>query len=114
MKENVGPLRQRIAKNLKHLLAEADQSPVEVADAAKVDRKTINNLVNARFDPRMTQVEKVAKAFGIHAWQLLATDLASTELDSKDVLRLLDLYARASPEGRAAIIQVASAVPKSA
>ena len=108
MIETVGPLRRRIAKNLRHLLASRAEASPDIAKAAGVDPKTLNNLVNARFDPRITQVEKVANTFGLQAWQLLATDFSSGVIDAREVVRLLEMYGRASPEGRSAIMQVAT------
>ena len=82
-------------------------SAPQVAEMAKVDRKTVNNLVNSRFDPRMTLVEKVANVFGLTTWQLLAHDFEANRPDSKQVLALLEHYATAKEDGRRAILQVA-------
>jgi hypothetical protein len=103
-------LRQRIARNLKFVLQGRDQSQRAAAAAGKLNSKTFNNLAEARFDPRLTQVEKAAAAVGLEAWQLIACDFESMPADPKEVLKLLDLFAKASPQGRAAIMQVAKAV----
>lgn len=82
-------------------------SAPQVAELAKVDRKTINNLVNSRFDPRMTLVEKVANVFGLTTWQLLAYDFEAKRPDNRAVLTLLERYTEAGEDGRRAILQVA-------
>ena len=37
---------------------------------AGVDRKTVNNWINQRYDPQLTEVEAVANVFGLTAWQM--------------------------------------------
>lgn len=110
VKELPGPLRQRMARNLKYVLKGRDQSQRSAALAAKMNDKTFNNLAEARFDPRLTQIEKAAAAVGLDAWQLLAFDFAAMPAEPKQIMRLVELYARASPQGRDAIMQVAAAI----
>jgi hypothetical protein len=110
LKEVAEPLRQRLGRNIKFILSGRDQSQRAAAAAGKMNDKTFNNLAEARFDPRLTQVEKAAAALGLEAWQLLACDLAALPADPREVIRLLELFAKASPQGRAAIMQVAAAV----
>jgi transcriptional regulator with XRE-family HTH domain len=57
--------RQILARNLKALLNKTGLSASEVAKKAGVDRKTINNQLNARYDPRPEQVDAVASVFGL-------------------------------------------------
>lgn len=85
-------------------------SPVVLADHAGVDRKTINNLLNARFDPRLSLVEKVANVFGMTTWQLLAIDMEVRPPEKAQVVDLLEHFAKAEDGGRAAIMQVAEIV----
>lgn len=105
-KERVPP-RVRLASNLKVLIEMQGLTSTQIANAAKVDRKTVNNLLNERFDPRLTLVEKVANVFGLTTWQMLATDLELKPPDSKLVLQLLEHYSNSEDEGRKAIMQVA-------
>ena len=63
------PPRTRLAANLKVALERSQMSAPELAELAKVDRKTVNNLLNARFDPRLSLVEKIANALGLTTWQ---------------------------------------------
>lgn len=101
------PLRQRLAKNLRALAAPDQLSGHQIAGKAKLDPKTVNNMLRASHDPRLTHVEKVAAVFGMEAWQLLAFDLADRPADSSKVVALLEHYTSAKDEGRAAIMQVA-------
>ena len=79
----------------------------EIGKKAKVDPKTVNNLLRAAFDPRLSVVEKVASAFNMTAWQLLAYDLEERPPDSKQVVVLLERFSSAPDDGRQAIMQVA-------
>jgi transcriptional regulator with XRE-family HTH domain len=99
--------RTRLAKNLAVLIETQGLSAPQVAEAAKVDRKSINNLLNSRFDPRLTLIEKVANVFGLTTWQLLAHDFELNRPDNRQVLTLLEHYSTAKDEGRRAIMQVA-------
>lgn len=101
------PPRQRLAKNIRALMHMQGLGTGLIADRAKVDPKTVNNMVNARFDPRLSQVEKIANVFGLTAWQLLAADLEGKAPDSAAALRLLEHYSNAQDDGRKAIMQVA-------
>ena len=101
------PPRQRLARNLKVLAAKAGLSGAEIGKKAKVDQKTISNMMRAAFDPRLSVVEKVANVFGMTTWQILAYDVEAHPPDSSQVLRLLERYTNAEDDGRKAIMQVA-------
>lgn len=101
------PLRQKLARNLKALAKRQGMSGHQIAEKAKLDPKTVNNMLRASHDPRLTHVEKVASVFGMAAWQLLAMDLEIRNADSVQVVRLLERYTEAPDDGRKAILQVA-------
>lgn len=107
------PLRHRLANNIKHLLARGGRSGNKVAAASGIDGKSITNLVDTTFDPRLTTMAKAAKGLGVPLWELLAIDLTGDPASDEDVLRLLELFAQAKPEGREAIMKVALAMPSS-
>lgn len=100
--------RDTLAINLRELLAAHEMSGPELARRAKVDIKTVNNMVNGRYDPRPEKVDQVAEVFGMLGWQLLVSDLPMSLL-RKDG-RLADLirnYGSASDDGRESITRVA-------
>ncbi len=105
-KQAVNP-RTRLAQNLRALIDMQELSAPRVAELAKVDRKSVNNLLHGRFDPRLSLVEKVANVFGMTTWQILATDFQVKKIDSAQVVRLIDHYSKAPDAGRTAIMQVA-------
>lgn len=99
--------RERLAKNLKALMGMQQLSAYQLAETAKVDPKTIYNLLKESFDPRLSIVEKIANVFGLTSWQILAADFDMKPPDSKQVLALLEAYSAAKEDGRRAIMQVA-------
>lgn len=101
------PPRQRLARNLRALMKVQGLGTGFVAERAKIDPKSLNNMINARFDPRLSQVEKVASVFGFTAWQILAYDFEGKPPDSVQTVRLLEHYTKAQDDGRKAIMQVA-------
>lgn len=103
-------LKNRLARNLQYLVKEAGESQRAFADKAKMDSKAFNNLVAGRFDCRLTQLQRAAAAFGLQPWQLLAVEFESSPAEWRQIVRLLDQFSKARPEGRAAILQVAAAV----
>jgi transcriptional regulator with XRE-family HTH domain len=99
--------RQRLARNLKALIDFQEVTVYGVAEDAKVDPKTVYNMLKGSFDPRLSIVEKLANVFGLTTWQLLAVDLESRPPEWKQALTLLELYSQAQEGGRKAIMQVA-------
>lgn len=99
--------RVRLAQNLRKLIEARGMTVYQVAEIAKVEPKTIYNLLKATFDARMSSVEKVADVFGLSAWQLIAVDLDGSVPSERDVLALLERFTRADESGRRTILQVA-------
>ena len=112
-KEHIDP-RQTLAINLKGLLAFHEMTAPELASRAGIDRKTVNNQLNGRFDPRLQQVNAVAKVFRITVWQLLSPQLDPSRIDSslKDIMEIYEHYRNSDALGREAILRVAQATAK--
>jgi transcriptional regulator with XRE-family HTH domain len=102
----------RYAENLKILLALHEKTVAEVAAAAKLTPKQIYNLMNVSHDPRIKGLEKVANAFGLTTWQMLATDLTDKPAENRLVLMLLEYFAQADEAGKATIMNVAEIVAR--
>lgn len=96
-----------LAENLKLLLKTSGLSGPELADKAKVDRKSVNNMLNARYDPRPEKVEAVAHVFGFTGWQLLRPGHAVDAAQGKAIEELIDRFNSATPEQRETIMHVA-------
>jgi len=99
--------RHSLARNLKQLLAQSEMTATVLALKAGVDRKTINNQLNGRFDPRPEQVDKVAMIFGLNHWDLLSDKFDVALAKNKDLQRLLELYAKANKKDRESILRIA-------
>ena len=99
--------RHVLAENLKALLKPSKMSGPELADKAKVDRKSVNNMLNARYDPRPDNVEAVAQVFGLTGWQLLRPGTGKNIANAAQIEGLIDSFNSASPEQRVIILQVA-------
>jgi len=78
-----------------------------VARRASVDPKTVNNMMHARNDPQLGQVESVAGVFGLPAWMMLSNVDIPTIANNNDIKRLVELFAQADVKGRQAIMHVA-------
>lgn len=66
-----------LAENLKALMTANPEldSQSALGRAAKVDQKTIERMLKCLNEPTLEKVEKVAKVFGLTAWQLLTPNL---------------------------------------
>lgn len=83
-----------------------------VAAKAGVDPKTINNMLNARYNPDLDIVQSVAAVFGLDSWQLLRHDLRDSLVENRVIDKLLDDFYAASPEDREKISGVAEMAAK--
>lgn len=99
--------RHILAKNLKTLLSKTGLSAPEVAKKAGVDRKTINNQLNGRYDPRPEQVDAVASVFGFNHWDMLSPHFNPDRKSNERLRALMDLYATADDKGQENILRVA-------
>jgi transcriptional regulator with XRE-family HTH domain len=99
--------RVTLARNLKALMVASGMKSPEVAKLAKVDAKTMNNMVNGRFDPRPEKVDQVAAVFGLTGWQLLIPDLPGDMLRNSTLEHLIANYVSAGKDGRDSINRVA-------
>jgi transcriptional regulator with XRE-family HTH domain len=82
-------------------------SVAEVAAAARVIPKQVYNLLNESHDPRIKGLEKVARVFGLSAWQMLAVDLTLKPAENKRILSLLENFSAADEAGQETILKVA-------
>lgn len=99
--------RATLAENLVELLKKTKMSSPELATKAKVDRKTVNNMLNARYDPRPEMVDAVAGVFGLTGWQLLRPGTGKSYMGPSDIDALLENFYTASPEDQAMILRIA-------
>jgi transcriptional regulator with XRE-family HTH domain len=105
-KEKLLP-RETLAKNLKGLMAETKLSAPEIARMAGVDRKTVNNQLNGRFDPRPEALDAVAKVFNLAGWELLSPNFDMKAAKNTALQKLIELFNASDEKGREAIMNIA-------
>lgn len=108
--------RFELAANLKALLEHADMSPPTLARRSGVDRKSINNMLNARFDAKYENIEKVGRVFGLTGWQMLRR-LDSERIEqipkAAELETLIERYYSADEEHRKTILNIAELIGRS-
>lgn len=99
-----------LAGNLERLRkAHGGITQAELAERAGVSQAHISNIKRREKSPSIEIVGKIAKAFGLEAWQMLV-DAPTCEDDPVAVRDLIANYIRSSPEGRQHILGVARAL----
>jgi DNA-binding phage protein len=92
-----------LAENLKTLMsADANlSSGPRVAKAAGISRKSINNIIEQRHDPRLSSVDEIAKAFRLEAYQILTPEL------DKNLIAIFRAYRETDVSGQELIAAAA-------
>lgn len=98
---------ETLARNLNFLMDKHGYSEKEMERSSKVSGKTINNMRNAKHKATIENTDKVASVFGLHGWQLIIPGLPEHLVESKALSAVVENYAAADDEGRAAIEHVA-------
>lgn len=72
---------QVLAENLKRCIADHKELNTEpkLAARAKMDQKTVYRITHLQNEPSIDKVERLAKALGVEAWQLLVPALTLAE-----------------------------------
>ena len=100
-------MREIVARNLRALMDSEGVSEHWVADKSGVSQKAINKILKCESSPGIETIDKVAKAFGLHGWQLQLQTFAADVMNSPDMQKLLENYVAASPESRQYINRIA-------
>lgn len=106
------PPRKTLAQNLRALMTARGMKAPELARVSGVDAKTINNMLHARFEPRLDKVEAVASALNVTAWQLIMHGMADALLSDVGLQSVMDSYALTDDAGRDNIVRVAEMAAK--
>jgi|GEM_PF-3007830 len=101
-----------VADNIKVLIESNQTTAPRVAEKAGIDRKTLNNMLNGRFEPTLTNVDAVAAVFGLESWQLLRHDLQNSLVQANVIEKLIDDFYDATDEDRQKILGVAEMAAK--
>jgi hypothetical protein len=94
--------------NLVTLMAHHQLAPTIVASRAGVGQKTVNNIIHARHDSRLSPPLKPWRVwFELKAWQMLRPSTPDELKAMSGLDRLITNYLAASERGREAIARVA-------
>jgi transcriptional regulator with XRE-family HTH domain len=98
--------RETLARNLRALMDEAKWNQVELSKRSGISQRQISNILRQETGCSIEHADAIAKAFGLQGWHLIMPTLRR-EIETGALARLVDRYAQASVEGRAAIDRVA-------
>jgi transcriptional regulator with XRE-family HTH domain len=98
--------RDTLARNLLALMREAGWNQVELSKRSGVSQRQISNILRQDTGCSVEHADALAKAFGLQGWHLIMPTLRK-DLEAGAISLLVDRYASASSEGRAAIDRVA-------
>jgi len=99
--------RKVLAENLRRLMDHHSYSGAEVARRAKVDPKTVTNMLNEQHNPDLDNVAAVAAVFQLSLWQLIRPNLTIEKMEDGSVDQLIENYYSANDKGKESILQVA-------
>ena len=106
MTESDTHIRSVLSQNLSALMKHHHWTGKHLQARSGVSSSTIDNIRRDRINATITNVAKIAQAFGMPAWALLAPGLDVTS-SGPDLSGLLQDYLRSSSDGRTAIRRLA-------
>lgn len=105
--------RQTLATNLEWLMHKHEIRQPALGRKSGVPQRTISHMLNPDGpQPRLENVDRVAKAFGLNGWQLIHPSLPEIYAALKDLNHLIEDYSGSDEEGQATIRRVAESVSK--
>lgn len=72
MEKKVGEVLHAVAVNLRLFMQEKGYSEAALAKESQVSQRTINNYLNEKSDPQLTNLLKLAETLGVELWELLS------------------------------------------
>lgn len=99
--------RLTMAKNLRRLMDASGLKAPVVAKRAGVDRKTITNWLNGKYQPQPDAADRVAAVFGLRNFNLIDPALDLRRTSNTQLRELVEFYERADEKGRENILRVA-------
>lgn len=101
---------QILANNLAKLMCQYSDTQVMLAQKTQLSQKSISNMLNPKdgATPLLGNVELVANAYHMHAWQLIIEQPDITTKLSQKIAKLIENYINAAPQNRAIIDQIAA------
>ena len=99
-------------RNVRALLQQRKLSITELADRAKLARKTLNNVLSGRHAPSVEALAAIAEVLGVPLWAMFFPDMSSG-MDVEHLVQLVNCYLQADAQGRASIDAVAALAVRS-
>jgi transcriptional regulator with XRE-family HTH domain len=78
-----------------------------VAKEARIDSKSVTNMLNAKHNPNLDNVEAVARVFGLTSWQLIRHNFEADAPTAEQIDGLIQRFYDSDAEHRRTIMQVA-------
>jgi transcriptional regulator with XRE-family HTH domain len=107
--QELAPEPKRFAKNLAILMRWRGWNQSDLGRQSGVSQRHISDILRGHSDCTTDMAEQLAKAFGMHAWQLMVEDVTEEVLTSTDLKILVDSYLR-YPQGRKLLMGAADMV----
>jgi transcriptional regulator with XRE-family HTH domain len=92
-------IRRVLARNLKHLLAQAEMSENALAKKIKLSQKQVNNITSRRTGCGIDALQEIAGIFGVEPWMLIF-DGGDRIIKPQRVSRCMNSYLSASDDDR--------------
>ena len=92
---NEEKLKQRISRNIKHLMASTDKTSKDIADGLGVSKSTVSRWVNGQRIPRMDYIDKLCAFFKCSRNDILSKEeltLDITKLNKTNQDKLLEYF----------------------
>ena len=100
-KETNKTTRVALSRNVSHLMAKHGDTQATLAKRAGISQSNVYYVVATERNVRLDTVEAIASAYGLSGWHLINPNLPRDLVDSPSLSKLVDSYARTTPEGRA-------------
>lgn len=95
-----------IAINVRALMRAAGWSERDLGKRAGLAPKSVNNIVNGKHIPGVTNLTLIARAFAVPPWVLFLEDMPTGD-SARSIERLVSLYSRIDHAGRDLLTGVA-------
>jgi len=96
-----------LAANLTILMQQKDWKPQQLAEKSGVSPRMIAYLLSEERAPTIDIIERLARSFGLEAWQLMLPGIDPTALNANRLSHLISDYSSASDNGRKLIEMIA-------
>ena len=98
--------KELLAKNLNTLMEVYELEPPELEGKSDISRRMIQYILSQGKTATIETTEKLANAFGLHAWQLLIPGI-TPDINGDELKELVENFLSSNQEGQEYISKVA-------